>query len=170
MLYHRSFAIATLIVALALLCSVGYSDEHCNRSSHVDSGIGVHSGAYGHAEVVSLGWWDGYAGTTQVGSVTNNLHDEDITYAIVFSFRVVEIDDEGNWVRTLYEPPLEIVFDTLAPQATAESPYTNAYHYDEDWVRGRTLRAEAQTEVSAGLIGGDDHDFWTATACVDMVF
>ena len=154
MLYHKSFAIATLIMALALFSFAGYSDA-CNRSSDIDSGVGEHTMAFGHAEVVLLGWWDGYSSTTQWGYVTNN-DAENIVYSIRFEYRVVELTRRRTFRQQLYVAPIQVVTGQLAPGETASSTFTNGYHYDEDWARGRILRAEARTVVSA------DEDEWEA--------
>ena len=162
MLYHKSFAIAILIVALALFSSVGYS-ELCNKPSDIDSGFGENTGAFGHAEVVELGWWDGYSSTTQWGYVTNH-GAENVVYSIRFEYRVVELTKRHTFRQQLYVAPIQVVTGQLEPDETASSTFTNGYYYDERWARGRILRAEARTVVSA------DEDEWEATGCVDIEF
>ena len=162
MLYHKSYTIPTLIIAIVLLCSVSYSADD------VDSGVGIHSGAFGHAEVVDVGWYDGYSSTTQWGYVFNNLHHDEISYLIVFQYRIVEVTKAGEFVEEWLNKGDSADGD-VPGRETRGTPFAWNWYYDEVWAITRTIRAEAKVEVSAWF-GGGEIDIWRATACQEKTF
>ncbi len=166
MLYHKSFVIAFFIVALVLFSFAGYSED-CDKSSDIDSGWGENTWAFGHAEIVLLGFWDGNCDTTGWGYVTDDWLLGNIYFSARYEFKV-HLKNANGTFSVLFNPPIQWSGYALDPGATGSSTYTMGYSINERLLKGRTLRGEARAVVSASRIDRPDiQDEWEARGCVE---
>ncbi len=175
MFTRRIFQLTAILAVYTLLFIPSnnlFGGESCNKPSDLHSGSGKNSDAYGHAEVIILGWWGHSANVTSWGYV-NNCSDKEITCSLRFEFWVVRLNNNFEFLDAQH-PPFPPQFDQrqLDPGEIATSSYTYGYTItDEKWAAGKTFRAETITSVSARTVGrGNDQDQWEATGCVDVTF
>ncbi len=176
MLKQRVFQIAVIFAAFMMLNLTVHSGEPCNRPTDVDSGVRPNTGAFGHAEVIDLGFWrDGnhhYTSVTLWGYV-ENVSLEKISASILYDYRVIELTPDYNFKHQWYAPPITVVADQLDPgESLMPSSYTNGLRFrGGDWLKGLIVRAETMIKIEATTgKRGAQTDEWFAWGCVDKEF
>lgn len=177
MLKQKVFQIAVIFAAFMIISLTVHSGEPCNRSTDVDSGIGANTGAFGHAEVLDLGfwrWWDiGYYTSVTLYGYVENRGMEKIHASILYDYRVIELNENFNFKHQWYAPPIEVVADQLDPgESLMPSSYTNGLKFrGGKWLEGLIVRAETMIKVEATTgKRGAQTDEWFAWGCVDKEF
>ena len=119
-------------------------------TSDVDEGVGMNTGAYGHASA-DAGWNGTTAEATSYGSIYNGT-GKDISYRIVIFYWVIEVD---NWGRQLNQfdaaRPQPMKANTIrknAPSQSASLPHSGSFEIT--WFEeGDEFRVETQVTVTA---------------------
>ncbi len=177
MLKQKIFQIAVIFAAFMIFNLTAHSGEPCNKSSDVDNGVGTATGAYGHAEVVYVGWWESdnrhYAGVTLWGYVENLMGPGKIVASIKYDFWVVELTQNFNFKDAWYTPPAHLIVKQLdLCESLIPSSHTDSTSFRAGkWLDNRIARAETRVTVQATTgERGASADEWVATGCVDIVF
>lgn len=180
MLKQRVFQIAVIFAAFMIINLTVHSGERCNRPTDVDSSIGANTGAYGHAEVVGVGWWESdnnwhYAGISVWGYVENLFGFGAIGATIKCQFWVVELTEDFDYKAQWYAMPIFEISAQIDPcECFMPSNHLDALSFrGGDWLEGKIARAETSITVqatAAGRRGAQQTDEWFAWGCVDKEF
>ncbi len=133
----------------------------------VDEGIGMHTGAYGHASADA--GWNGTTGeATSYGSI-NNGTGKDISFAIVIFYWVIEVDDQGNKLNQ-FDAANPIKNGTIRKNAPSQSdalPHSGSFQIT--WFENGD-KFEVQTSVTVTAWDPENVDWeinnvdeWTAS-------
>ena len=174
MLKQRVFQIAVILAAFMMLNLTVYSGEPCNRPTDVDSSIGANTGAYGHAEVVYVGWWEAnnrhHAGISVWGYVENLFGFGAIGATIKCQFFVIELNDRFEFKSEWYAMPIHVVSAQIDPcECFMPSNHLDTLSFHGgDWLERKKVRAE--TSITVQATAGRQTDEWFAWGCVDIEF
>ena len=105
-------------------------------------------------------------------SVYNNT-DTKKGYAFKYDYRVTRVSAHGNWLATMYNPPIVFEQGVVKPGKAAHSVGHSDSHTsvrrNAGWEEGDIFRVEARTVVAAWNIDDLDHqDEWEVAEKVDF--